>query len=108
MVSIEGNDLKDLQRAKVHLENPGIAAKITDLLGKSIEKGFKLLPVNWNQKVVQVTQAALHKAIDTAIFTMRDVPGEEASNAWHKLAVATSGGVGGFFGLFNSPFTIIH
>jgi len=99
MVALEDDDLKDLERAKALLENPGIAAKITDLIGTPIEKGIELLPVNWNQKVVQVTQIALQKAVDTAVLTMNEVPGEEASNAWHKVAVATSGGIGGFFGL---------
>lgn len=99
MASLDGDDLRDLKRAKVLLENPGIAAKITDLIGTPIEKGIELLPVNWNQKVAEVTQIALQKAVDTAVLTMNEVPGEEASNAWHKLAVATSGGIGGFFGL---------
>ena len=30
---------------------------------------------------------------------MKDIPGEESSNIWHKLGVAVSGGVGGVFGL---------
>jgi hypothetical protein len=30
---------------------------------------------------------------------MKDAPGEESSNMWHKIAVATTGGIGGFFGL---------
>ena len=99
MVSLEGGDLRDLKRAKALLENSGIAAKFTDLIGSPIEKGIALLPVNWNQKVAQATQTALQKAVDTAVLTMNEVPGEEASNAWHKLVVATSGGIGGFFGL---------
>ncbi len=99
MVLLEDGDLSDLKRAKALLENPGVAAKITDLIGSPIEKGIELLPENWNQKVAQVTQTALQRAVDTAVLTMKEVPGEEASNAWHKLAVATSGGVGGFFGL---------
>jgi len=30
---------------------------------------------------------------------MKDSPGEKASNLWHKLAVVTTGGIGGLFGL---------
>ena len=92
-------DLNDLKKAKTLLENPGLAAKITNLLGTPIEKGFALLPENWNVKIGEVTQTALSKAIHAAVFTMKDSPGEEASNIWHKLAVATTGGIGGFFGL---------
>jgi len=92
-------DLKDLEKAKQLLENPGVAAKLTNLIGIPIEKGFELLPENWNLKIGKVTQAALTKAAHTAVFTMKNSPGEESSNIWHKLAVATTGGLGGFFGL---------
>ncbi|MEA3418628.1 MAG: EcsC family protein [Campylobacterota bacterium] len=98
-MTFQQTDLNDLKKAKMLLENPGIAAKITNLLGTPIEKGFELLPDNWNAKVGEVTQTALSKATDAAVFTIKDLPGEEASNIWHKLAVTTTGGLGGFFGL---------
>jgi hypothetical protein len=98
-MTFQQTDLNDLKKAKTLLENPGIAAKITHLLGAPIEKGFELLPGNWNVKVVELTQKALSKAIHAAVFTMKDSPGEEASDIWHKIAVATTGGIGGFFGL---------
>ena len=92
-------DLNDLKKAKTLLENPGIAAKITNLLGTPIERGLELLPGNWNVKVRELTQEALSKAVHAAVFTIKDSPGKEASNYWHKIAVATTGGIGGFFGL---------
>jgi hypothetical protein len=92
-------DKKQLQVAKNLLENPGLAARITNLFGVPIEKGIELLPDNWNQNISKITQAALMQAADAAVFTMKDIPGEETSNIWHKLSVATSGGVGGFFGI---------
>jgi len=98
-MELEKSDLNDLKKAKRILENPGIAAKITNLIGIPIEKGFNLLPDNWNEKIGEITQTALTKAAHAAIFTMKDLPGEETSNIWHKLAVATTGGIGGFLGL---------
>jgi hypothetical protein len=92
-------DLADLRKAKALLENPGMAARITHLIGMPIEKGFRFLPANWHAKIGGLTQAALLKAIKVAVFTMKTVPHEEASNTWHKIAVAASGGIGGFFGL---------
>jgi hypothetical protein len=92
-------DLDDLKKAKLILENPGVAAKITNFIGAPIEKGFELLPNNWNVKVGEVTRVALTKAVNTAVLTVKNMPGEKSSNGWHKLAVATTGGVGGFFGL---------
>jgi hypothetical protein len=98
-MEFQQNDLNDLRKAKKILENPGIASKITNLIGMPIEKGFKLLPANWNIKIGEITQTALTKAVHAAVFMMKDSPGEEASNIWHKLAVAATGGIGGFFGL---------
>jgi len=98
-MTFQQNDLDELKKAKNLLENPGIAVKITNLLGSPIEKGFKLLPDNWNMKVAKVTQEALTKAVHAAVFTMKDSPGEESSNIWHKIAAAATGGIGGFFGL---------
>lgn len=92
-------DLNDLKKAKTLLENPGVAAKITNFLGIPIEKGFELLPADWNEKVSEVTHETLTYAIDAAVFTMKDSPGMEASNTLYKIAVAATGGIGGFFGL---------
>jgi hypothetical protein len=98
-MTFQQKDWNDLIKAKKLLERPSMAAKITNLLATPIEKGFALLPANWNARVGELTQAALSRAVHAAVFTMRDTPGEEASNIWHKIAVATTGGIGGFFGL---------
>ena len=98
-MNLTEKDRKDLHKAITLLENPGIAAKITNFLGTPIEKGIEKLPDNWSKKIGEVTQMALLKAADAAISTMKDVPNEKASNWWHKVGVAVSGGVGGFFGL---------
>lgn len=90
------DDLKELQFAKSLLENPGIAAKLTNLIGTPIEKGFGLLPKNWKAKIGAIAETALTQASNAAIFTMKDLPGESSSNFLHKLGVAVSGGVGGF------------
>jgi hypothetical protein len=99
MMTFQQLDLIDLKTAKTLLENPGLAAKITNFIGAPIEKGFGYLPANWTVKVGEITRAALSKAINIAVFTMKDAFNEKASNTWHKLAVAASGGIGGFFGL---------
>jgi hypothetical protein len=43
-MTFQQKDLEDLKKAKSLLENPGFAAKITNLLGTPIEKGFASLP----------------------------------------------------------------
>ena len=92
-------DRKELQVAKNLLENPGVAAKITNFIGAPIEKGLGLLPDDWNERIGEITQAALLKSADAAMFSIKDIPGEASSNIWHKLGVAISGGVGGIFGV---------
>lgn len=97
--TLSPDDYDSLVQAKALLENPGIAAKMTNLIGAPIEKGLDLLPANWNKQIGAITQKALSKASDAAIFTMKDRPGDASSDKWHKLSVAVSGGVGGFFGI---------
>ena len=98
-MSLHPSDMNDLRKAKNLLENPGIAARITNMLGYLIEKGIALLPNSWNVKIGEAAQDALHEALQVAVFTMEDKPGEESSNIWHKLAVAASGVFGGLFGI---------
>ena len=91
-------DMEELRMAKLLLENPGLAARITNFIGMPIEKAFEMLPKNWNEKVVKITHTAIKKSSEAALFTIKDQPGKKTSNRWHKLAVAATGGAGGFFG----------
>lgn len=96
---INDTDLQELIKAIILLENPGIAAKITTFIGTPIEKGIAMLPESFSSKIMEVTQTALLKATDAAIMTIKDTTSSAPSNRWHKLGVAMSGGLGGFFGL---------
>ena len=87
----------ELASAKAILQNPGIAVKASNLLGKPIESGLKRLPKEWGEKASDVTKVALDAAMRAALFTMGDVA--EAYPKWHKLAAAVSGAAGGAFGL---------
>jgi hypothetical protein len=98
-VTLSDADRAELQVAKNLLENPGLAVKITSFIGAPIEKGLALLPKDWHERIGDITQSALLKSADAAMFTMKDIPGEASANIWHKLGVAVSGGAGGFFGL---------
>lgn len=96
--NIPEKDMEELRFAKQLLDNPGLAARITNYIGMPIEKGFDMLPKNWNEKVVKITHAAIKKSSEAALFTVKDEPGKKTSNKLHKLAAALTGGVGGFFG----------
>lgn len=92
-------DLDALRQAHALLENPGLAARITNLIGAPVEKFLDRLPASWNARIGQATRLALSKAADAALFTLTDKPGGVSSNRWHKLGAAAAGGAGGFFGL---------
>ncbi|MCG9792827.1 EcsC family protein [Flavobacterium algicola] len=98
-MTLTQKDQSELLLAKNLLENPGMAAKITNYIGKPIEAGLEKLPKDWTTKIGSITEKALMKASDAAIFTIANVPGTAASNRWHKFGVAVTGGLGGFLGL---------
>src|SRR5258706_14777514 len=90
-------ELEDLRYARSLLENPGFAARIGDLLGAPIEKGFKMLPKGWNLALQKTVRTALERALDAALITIGGPP-KRASEFMHKLMVGASGGLGGAFG----------
>jgi hypothetical protein len=92
-------DLEDLRRAVVILENPGFAIRISNAIGTPIEKTFDLLPQTWSASVHEATQKAIGKALEAAIATLdSNNAWGESSNATHKILSGVSGAVGGFFG----------
>lgn len=100
MPSFSSQDLNDLKKAKTYLENPGVAVKLTHLIGKPIEKGFAFLPADWNEKLGLVTRKALVHAVNAAVATLdKNAQGKPSGNILHRAAAAVSGGIGGFFGL---------
>jgi len=105
-MNLAPEDIEALREAKQLLEHPGLAARIALRLGSSIEKGYALLPASWHLKVGRITQTALTKAVRAAILTIDDAPGAPPAPTWHKIAVAASGGLGGFFGLAALAFEL--
>lgn len=96
-------DQEALRYAKALLENPGLAAKITGLIGMPIEKALQLLPGKWAQVVNEATRRSLETALQAALLTLDDKP---KSNSWeflHKLAVVATGAGGGALGLLGLP-----
>lgn len=105
-MEITGADLADLTYARQLLENPGLAAKMINLLGAPIEKGFELLPARWSEKVQIAARAALEKALRVAVATMKDTTRRTSSDFLHLLFVAASGAAGGAFGLLALPIEL--
>jgi hypothetical protein len=92
-------EIDDLKAAKMLLESPGLAARISNFIGAPIEKGFKMLPESWSAAVNSAAHKSIETALDVALMTMDNSRRAAPSNWWHKLAVAATGAGGGAFGL---------
>jgi hypothetical protein len=100
-------DLSELRRAKALLENPSMAARVTHLIGAPIEKGLEFLPQKWAEIVNRSTRISLGKALDFAVLTMNQDPADKAPlTKTHKWIVASTGAVGGAFGLLSLPLEL--
>ncbi|MGD4994694.1 EcsC family protein [Xanthomonas citri pv. citri] len=93
---------RDLATAHALLENPGVAAQLANALGAPIESLItKRLPKVVTRSIDGVTRRALQVAMKSALLSLRGKTDAQqpASTTRHTLAVAVSGGAGGFFGL---------
>lgn len=106
---MDDGEKEELRQAKRLLEHPGLASKLTALLGTSVEKGFDLLPGQWSARVNKITAFSLKKALRIALFSMKGAAPEKSSDRLHKWMAASAGGLGGAFGLpalvVELPFT---
>jgi len=93
--------LEQLREAKRLLEHPGLAARMSNMIGSPIEAAIGRLPASWQKRVGVATENALQHAMRGALLTLDDAPDKErtASPRLHKFAASLSGGVGGAFGL---------
>ena len=98
-MTLSEKDLDDLLYAKELLENPGMGAKITNIIGIPIERGLGYLPKKLSDSIQRITKEALRRALDFAVKTMDDRPKAASSDVMHKMVAVGSGAAGGAFGL---------
>ena len=103
---LSDDDREALRYAKNLLENPGLAAKITNVIGVPIEKGFELLPDKWAEAVNAATKKSLETALRVALVTLDDRPRAQSWEILHKVAVAATGAGGGAFGWLGLPIEL--
>src|ERR1051326_2369487 len=98
-------DLAALRRAAQSLEQPSLASRLTNMLGKPIELIEHALPASASQVIAAATSKALEAALQVALATMRRRP-HAASQILHKALATASGAAGGAFGLAALPFEL--
>jgi hypothetical protein len=99
-------DVEVLRRAKDTLENPGLAAKITNLIGLPLEMAMKHLPNRWRAVISRATESSLMIALDAALATIEVQQAPPKRNGLHRLIVAGTGAVGGAFGVAALPMEL--
>jgi len=92
-------DMGRLRHAIDLLENPGLAAKLTNVIGVPFEKALDYLPAKWIGAIQTITRKSLRHALDVAVKTIDCSEKKASRDTLHKFFVATSGGIGGAFGL---------
>ena len=96
---MEATDRRALQEARFLLENPGLAARLVNVVGRPIEEGLQYLPKRVRDEISGLTRTALEGSLRVALFTANGPPGWPSSRLAGKLGAAAAGGVGGFFGM---------
>ena len=99
MSTLSPEELAELASAKQRLENPSIAARLSDYVGSPIESAIERLPESAQGAIEKVTHRSLEKVSDWAVLTMDDRADSEMRLGFHKILAAASGAAGGAAGL---------
>ena len=105
-MNLSNEHQEELEYARSLLESPSFARKLTELLGTPIERGFEMLPKDWNELVQKATEKALRAALEVSMQNLERDPKKPPENLKHKLLSAASGAAGGAFGILSLPFEL--
>jgi hypothetical protein len=97
--SMAPEDRKTLAWAHEHLEHPSLAIRLTSVVGTPIETGLKLLPKRWYDRLHDAVEAAIDKALTTAIEGLHNKAEHHVHDRYYKLLAASTGAFGGALGL---------
>ena len=98
-------DLAALRAAVQRLEHPGLAARLTNMVGKPIELIGHVLPASASHAIATATSKGLEVALKVALRTMQRTP-HAGSQLLHKALATASGAAGGAFGLATLPIEL--
>jgi len=99
------SDLAALRSAVAALEHPGLAARLTNMVGKPIELIGYALPASASQAISAATTKALEMALEVALRSLHQAP-RAGSQRLHKALATASGAAGGAFGLASLPIEL--
>ena len=99
------SDLAALRSAAAALEHPGLAARLTNMVGKPVELIGYALPASASQAITAATTKALEMALEVALRSMQQAP-RAGSQRLHKALAVAFGAAGGAFGLAALPIEL--
>ena len=67
-------DFVALVQAVQSLESISLATRMSQLVGMPIEKAMAALPGHWSTIAARMTKAALKKALDGALYSLKSAP----------------------------------
>src|SRR5467141_46969 len=91
-------DLEALAGAVRRLERPSLAGRLAALAGKPVGLVQRALPAAASTAVARVTKHALDRALDVALFSLKNHR-LAGGRKLHSGLACTSGAIGGAFGL---------
>ncbi len=112
MLSVD--ELRFLDEAAQYLERPTFLMKVANLVGKPAEGLLNVLPARAHAMVSDATQSALARALNWAVSSLAAEEGRWAVGRWpvaasprfHLALTATTGALGGLFGLAGAALEI--
>lgn len=98
--ALSDDDLLALQWAVDHLEHPSLAARLSSIVGTPVEMAAKMLPRRLYRRLHEAAEGAIGKALGLSIASLERGARQIGSrDAYHRGLVATTGAIGGGFGL---------
>jgi len=97
-VAFSATDREALAAAVRQLESPSLAGRLAAIAGKPVALVQRALPATASAAIARLTKHALERALDVALFSLRNrqiVGGRKL----HSGLAVTSGALGGAFGL---------
>ena len=103
MQPLPDKELLELRTARDLLEKTSLTGRLSETLGKPVDKGMAMLPNGWQNKIAEATKAALLKGLEVSIHTMGENEPRRSNDLFHRLLTTASGAVGGAFGILALP-----
>lgn len=96
---LNAEDLAALRRAHAALEDPSLAARLSNVLGIPIAQGLKLLPQRWYAAIQRGAERAVGRALTLAIDSLGRNPPSGDHDRFHRLMAMATGAAGGWLGV---------